>query len=126
MMRTKELAKSGAKHLCGSTEYGFMCGYNCGHKNKNEHLLDLYGVNETCPLEKYHVKEKSAERNSFGWIRNVTEEELFSICYECDFSTKTDTETVDVENVFRTHCIDCPVQSAYECMQEQRAEAMLS
>ena len=128
----KELAKSGAKQICGGNGFaglGCMHEYPCGHKNKHKNSLHMCGTNTICPLAKYSVKENSAEKNSFGWDRTVTDDELFALCHECDFAIKEDTErtfSYDNKHIFMSHCIDCPVEHVAECIQEQRAEAASS
>ena len=88
----------------------------------------LMGAETVCPLAKYNVPE-TAERSSFCFA-SITLDDLAMLCVNCehaDISSDNDEcFTLSIDRCFNTHCIDCPVQSMREGIQELAAEAAMS
>lgn len=88
----------------------------------------LMGTETTCPLAKYNVPE-SVERSGYCAM-SITLDDLAMMCANCenaDINTENgDSFTLSLDRCFDTHCIDCPVQSMRESIQELAAEAAMS
>lgn len=95
----------------------------------------LFGKGTVCPLAKYEIPDtdhrKPIEINAKE--HHLSEDELFWLCAHCErseiFSETEDGEeylTLDKEASFRDYCIDCPVQSYIDAVQERAAEARMS
>lgn len=123
------LAQSGAQKLCGYGNCIYRC-FNCGHqKAKLGGTPPLLNPNATCPVAKYQVEDRG-ERD---WTQcHVSEielsgDELFALCACCDNTTvQHDGEYLTAEKEDLKRCMDCPVHTAWECVQEAAAEARMS
>lgn len=120
-------AKSGAKKICGIGTC--ICAYPCGHQNRKERGLKLYGENQKCPLEKYNVIPDKRKFFDIPYKEsNPSPDELFALCANCQFAEVeefTDHYEVNMKSLEK-YCIDCPVNLVRESMQELAAEAAMS
>ena len=117
------LAERTARSLCAMG--GCFSGYNCGHADrKTPHPLPLMGADKECPIAKYNTEPPSAPTE-------IDENGLFAICACCPHTKGAKPDPKDNrrmiidadDNLLTNHCIDCPVQMAWENMQEAKAEA---
>ncbi len=115
-------AMSGARKICG---HGCINGFSCTHQHSSR--IPLFGQGTVCPLEKYNVTDKDA---NVPWFerKSVTDMELTALCARCEHAmVKASEKELSVERKdFARYCIDCPVQSVRETMDEAAAEARRS
>lgn len=98
-----------------------MAGFDCG-KKRDFNPIPLIGTNTVCPLAKFRV-HASDEINDWPTIAEL--DYLCEVCEHRDKSSDTKDE-FSLASCFESHCIDCPVESCRENIQECMAEAALS
>ena len=119
-----ELAKSGARKICGSSK----CFYDfaCGHTN-NTPKWPKVGTSQECPLARYEVTPSVDPRQWWeipASEQEVTRDELFALCAMCPHAAlKTVGSELVVERMsLEQFCSDCPVKGVEEAMDECSAE----
>lgn len=118
-MYRKEAAES-AKKLCNPS---CICRAGCGREKKGEGSLPLLDPGFICPLEKYGITDRTPP--VFPRAR-VTEEDVFYLCADCGNGKVEHTRNGEaVTAADGRKCLDCPVNMAWEAMQEFRAEAAM-
>lgn len=114
-----------AQHFCCERCFA---DYPCGKDKKPTAVLPLFGANNECPLAKYNVPLWKP-KDFFDCRGEATENELFWLCANCkhcSVSRDGDDIVTDKGACFATICIDCPVQSMLDNIQECAAEAAMS
>lgn len=122
----RDALNAAACKVCNS---GCIAGFECGKSKADWGRLPLFGSNTVCPLQKYEVEHTDKGKTLIERLRNTPElEELDLLCQHCDFRDKSkDTpETFSLESCFVSHCMDCPVESCRENIEETIAEARMS
>lgn len=117
----KELQAAACK-VCTS---GCIASFDCGKTKSDFGAIPLFGANTVCPLEKFNVdhdKEKTDRAGRLGL------DDLYLLCKYCEHrDSSNDTEhSISTARCFESHCMDCPVQSCRENMQEGLAEGAMS
>ena len=125
MYKNKELI-SAANKVCTP---GCIASFACGKSKSEFGTIPLFGSNTVCPLAKYGI-EHSEERLSLEERLCLSPDlsDLYLLCKHCEHrDTSRDTpDTISTANCFETHCMDCPVQSCRENIQEARVEGAMS
>ena len=88
----------------------------------------LMGTNTVCPLAKYNIPE-TADRSCFC-STSITLDDLAMLCANCEHAdisaANVECFTLSLDRCFDKYCVDCPVQSMRESIQELAAEAAMS
>ena len=127
-------AEVAAKRLCGCDQcFG---NYDCGHPNNVSKNIRMSKLSEdtVCPLAHYNaeVDTRSFAERLMAGEKPLEDSDIFAICACCEYSNgakEIGEELVELdltEESYMKHCLDCPVHMAFECMQENRAEAEMS
>lgn len=86
---------------------------------------------ESCPLMQFDAKEDTDKRPFFEKLKDgLTEEtpeshDMWKVCAICKYSSTSGNE-ISLKDCYNDHCIDCPLNSVREGMQECDAEAIMS
>lgn len=122
-------AEAAAQHFCSKMCLApYACGKPKGEGPFKSAPMRMAGKNPVCPLAKYGV-ESWESKDMFDSRGEITMEECTYLCLNCEYSesyTDGDDIVVDREKCFRDICIDCPVCSAMDIIQEAEAEARMS
>lgn len=125
MYKNKELISAACK-VCNS---GCIASFNCGKSKSEFGTVPLFGSNTVCPLEKYEIEHSTEKRSLEERLMSHPDlDDLFLLCKYCEHrDTSNDAEdTIFTANCFESHCIDCPVQSCRENIEEAMAEGAMS
>lgn len=124
--RIKKAASLNARSIaCKLCDEDCYAGYECNKEHRV--AFDLMGKGTVCPLAKYKVPKITTPRTFADTF--VTLEDLSILCANCehaDIEAEDGDFVLSLDRCFDTHCIDCPVQSMREGIQENAAEAAMS
>ena len=129
MRKYEAMATEAARKFCTRS---CVTGHDCGLEHRK--LLPLLDSTSSCPLEKYHSREKGREEPE----KRLTFEEMmkaqpknsdfFYLCADClnGIIEENKKSELEVRAADWNKCLDCPVQNAWEAMQEAQAAANYS
>ena len=129
MRKYEAMATEAARKFCTRS---CVTGHDCGLEHRK--LLSLLESTSSCPLEKYHCREKGREEPQ----KPLTFEEMmkaqpknsdfFYLCADCENGIIKENKKCELEvrAADWNKCLDRPVQNAWEAMQEAQAEASCS
>lgn len=121
----------GGLDKCAEKAVRSICDENCVSpckcgRTKKLPLMRSVGPEMTCPLEKYDVPDRN---KNIPWYRRevLHKNEVLALCVKCDrAAVDVSPDSIQVKPKDFMACIDCPVQSTLECIQEAEAEARYS
>lgn len=80
--------------------------------------LKKYGDGTECPVLRFAAKKLSKKPMFF----ETTEDDTWLMCENCPHA-KVDDDEIDLTDCFEKKCMDCPIQSIREQIQEYACEA---
>lgn len=110
---------------------GCISCFDCG-KTKSPYTLPPSPNSQltVCPLLKFDIPHKEEKETDLikRWANQPTLDDVNLLCEFCEHRDKSgDTEeSFSLESCFMTHCINCPVSSVRDCIEECVAEARWS
>ena len=113
---------------CKVCTTGCIASFNCGKTKSAFRTIPLFGSNTVCPMEKFNVDHSKEKTDWVERLENQLDlDDLYLLCKYCEHRDKSnDTEnTISTANCFESHCMDCPVQSCRENIQECMAEGAM-
>lgn len=126
MSRISQAAQQAAAKICGIG--GCFCGYYevCSNpQTKLPNPRPQIGCDKECPLAKYNVeptpKPTTREEIVASWANRPSLSDCAVLCKDCQYGA-----TREEWEVYRSHCMDCPVHQTSEAIQENEAEARCS
>lgn len=122
----ESIAAKAAAKICGQGKC--LAPYPCGHPNRAGSSLPAITDGTVCPLAKYNIEPSTDTRPWYERPRSETEvgeDELFALCAMCEHGKVKNSggQPVVERTRFVEVCLDCPVYSAGEAMNEAAAEA---
>ena len=129
MTKKNSDALKAAKKICGEGQC--FSPFGCGHENRVDRGFPKLGTLKECPLAKYNIEPSKEER---PWYERpleetmVTNDDIFELCANCEHAKVVkEGEWLHVERLnLEGACLDCPVKSCEDGIQEAAAEAAMS
>ena len=125
----KELNTQLLAAACKVCTSGCIASYECGKSKALAKSIPLFGKNNICPLAKYEVEHKDDEKDFMAILANdPTPDDLFVLCKHCEHrdASQDTSDIICFASCYEEYCLDCPVQSCREAIQECMAEAQMS